>query len=224
MPLWGTQRNWRWCNKCQGLWFGPNAAQSNCPQGGQHSSAVSGNYRLPIVTSRVRVHTKVLTAPNVPLTRMFQNMREVFASVKIDVEWATEEALNLPVLNVVDVGPCVRGQTTSEQNQLFTNRNFAGTNDIVAYFVLATVPPLSGCAAHPSGTPGVVVVAPAPQWTFAHEIGHVLDLIHVDNNNMLMTQNGTGKITNPPPDLVASEGATMQASVLTVDVNSNDDA
>jgi len=43
---WGTQNNWRWCNKCQGLWFGPNAAQSNCPQGGTHSSSGSGNYSL----------------------------------------------------------------------------------------------------------------------------------------------------------------------------------
>jgi hypothetical protein len=218
------QPEWRWCNKCQGLWFGPNAAQSNCPQGGQHSSAGSGNYRLPIVTSRVRVHTKVLTAPAVPLTTLFQNMREVYASANIDVEWATEEALNFPALNVVDVGPCVRGQTTSEQNQLFTNRNFAGANDIVVYFVLATDPPLNGCAAHPSGTPGAVVVRPATQWTFAHEIGHVLDLIHVNNNDLLMTGNGTANITNPPPDLVASEGATMQASVFTVDVNSNNDA
>ena len=176
------------------------------------------------MTSRVRVHTKVLTAPAVPLTTMFQNMREVFASFNIDVEWATEEPLNLPVLNVVDVGPCVRGQTTSEQNQLFTNRNFADANDIVAYFVLATDPPLNGCAAHPAGTPGAVVVRPATQWTFAHEIGHVLDLIHFNNNNLLMTGNGTANITNPPPDLGASEGATMQASVLTVDVNSNEDA
>jgi hypothetical protein len=92
------------------------------------------------------------------------------------------------------------------------------------YFVLATDPPLNGCAAHPSGKPGAVVARPATQWTFAHEIGHVLNLIHVNNNNLLMTSNGTANITNPPADLVASEGATMQASVLTVDVNSKDDA
>jgi hypothetical protein len=53
-----------------------------------------------------------------------------------------------------------------------------------------------------------VVVRPATQWTFAHEIGHVLDLIHVNNNDLLMTGNGTANITDPPPDLVASEGAS----------------
>src|SRR5918993_161968 len=78
------QPDWRWCNKCQGLWFGPNREQSDCPQGGRHSRDGSGNYRLPIVTSRVRVHTKVLTSPDVSLTTVFQNMREVYATVNID--------------------------------------------------------------------------------------------------------------------------------------------
>jgi len=166
----------------------------------------------------VRVHTKILTSPDVPLTTVFQNMREVYATVNIDVEWATEETLNLPALNVVDVGQCLLGQTTNEQNQLFNNRNFASADDIVVYFVLATDPPFNGCAAHPPGSPSAVVARPATQWTFAHETGHVLDLIHVNNNDRLMTGNGTANITNPPPDLDAAEGTTMQASPLTVNV------
>jgi predicted Zn-dependent protease len=218
VPPWGTQRNWRRCSKCQGLWFGPNAAQSTCPEGGPHSSAGSGNYRLPIVTSRVRVHTKVLSSPSVLLTTVFHNMREVYAAVNIDVEWATEEALNLPALGVVDVGQCVRGRTTSEQNQLFNNRNFAGATDVVVYFVLATDPPTNGCAAHPAGKPGAVVARLATQWTLAHEIGHVLGLFHVNNNDRLMTGNGTSNITNPPPDLVSPEASTMQVSPLTINV------
>jgi hypothetical protein len=36
----------------------------------------------------------------------------------------------------------------------------------------------------------------------------VLDLIHVNNNDLLMTSNGTANIPNPLPDLVASEGAS----------------
>jgi hypothetical protein len=160
----------------------------------------------------------VLTVPNIPFTTLFQNMREVYATVNVDVEWATEETLNLPALNVVDVGQCVKGQTTAEQNQLFQNRNNAAATDIVVYFVLASDPPYNGCAAHPSGEPGAVVVKTATQWTFAHEVGHVLDLVHVNDNNRLMTGNGTANITNPPPDLVASEKTTMQASPLTIDV------
>ena len=33
---WGTQRNWRWCSKCQGMWFGGNPA-GPCPGGGVHT-------------------------------------------------------------------------------------------------------------------------------------------------------------------------------------------
>jgi hypothetical protein len=133
------------------------------------------------------------------------------------VQWASEEVLNLPALTIVDVSGCFIGQTTSEQNQLFNNRNFVGPNEMVIYFVQATNPPFNGCAAHPAGRPGAVVVRTATQWTFAHELGHVLGLNHVNNNDRLMTGNGTANITNPPPDLVASECATMQASPLTVD-------
>ncbi len=212
------QANWRWCNKCQGLWFGPNQASSNCPEGGTHNNVGSGNYHLPIVTSRIRVHVKILTTPNIPIATLFQNMREVFATCNIDVTWASEEVLNLPALNIVDVGTCILGTTTAEQNQLFTHRNSAGSNDIVIYFVEATDPPLNGCASHPLGMPGAVVVRTATQWTFAHEQGHVLGIHHVNDNDRLMTGNGTGNITNPPPDLVAAECNTMQASPITVNV------
>src|SRR5947209_7883839 len=34
---------------------------------------------------------------------------------------------------------------------------------------------------------------------------HVLGLSHVNNNDQLMIRNGTSNITNPPPDLIASE-------------------
>jgi hypothetical protein len=46
----GRQRDWRWCNKCQGLFFGGDVAASRCPAGGTHAApAQSGsyNYSLP---------------------------------------------------------------------------------------------------------------------------------------------------------------------------------
>ncbi len=49
-PLYDTnineQNNWRWCNKCQGLFFGGNLAGSKCPVGGAHIATGSGNYHL----------------------------------------------------------------------------------------------------------------------------------------------------------------------------------
>jgi len=166
----------------------------------------------------VRLHAKVLTDPTIPVATMVARMREVYASSGIAVQWVSTENLNLPALDDVDVGQCLLGQTTAEQNQLFANRNNAGGNDVVVYFVRSTVPPFNGCAAHPAGRPGAVVVRGATQWTLGHEVGHVLGLFHVNNNDRLMTGNGTANITNPPPDLVASEVSTMLNSALTQDI------
>jgi hypothetical protein len=39
------QDNWRWCHKCQGLYFGGNPGPV-CPAGGAHENIGSGNYEL----------------------------------------------------------------------------------------------------------------------------------------------------------------------------------
>lgn len=47
--IYPVQADWRWCNKCQGLFYGPNAASSRCPAGGTHtppSASGSGDYHL----------------------------------------------------------------------------------------------------------------------------------------------------------------------------------
>jgi hypothetical protein len=166
----------------------------------------------------VRLHAKVLTAPNIAMATMIDRMREVYAGVGVVVQHASTENLNFPDLNDVDVGSCLLGQTTGEQNQLFGNRNNAGAIDVVVYFVRSTVPPFNGCAAHPAGQPGAVVAQGATQWTLGHEVGHVLGLFHVNDNDRLMTGNGTANITNPPPDLIAGEVTTMLNSPLTQDI------
>jgi hypothetical protein len=44
-----TQNNWRWCSKCQGLWYNGFPDNGHCPADGlQHISAGSGNYTLTI--------------------------------------------------------------------------------------------------------------------------------------------------------------------------------
>jgi hypothetical protein len=106
------------------------------------------------------------------------------------------------------------GSVTTEQTTLFGYRNYVGTNDLVVYYVRSTVPAYNGCAAFPSGRPGCVVVRTASRWTLGHEFGHVLGLSHVNNNDRLMTGNGTFNITNAPPDLISSEVSTMVGSSL----------
>ena len=41
-----TQDNWRWCNKCQGLFFAGNNTLGKCPSSDGHSNQGSGNYGL----------------------------------------------------------------------------------------------------------------------------------------------------------------------------------
>jgi hypothetical protein len=40
------QDKWRWCQKCQGLFFFPNVGQSKCPVGGEHDGSRGGHYLL----------------------------------------------------------------------------------------------------------------------------------------------------------------------------------
>ncbi len=163
----------------------------------------------------VRIHVKILTSPSVSINTMIASMRLVYESIGIRVQWVSTETLNFPALNDLDVGSCTLGSVTQEQTQLFANRNQARPNEVVVYFVRTTVPPFNGCAAHPADRPGAVIAQGATQWTLAHEVGHVLGLFHVNDNNRLMTGNGTGNITNPPPDLIQTEVNTMRKNNLT---------
>ena len=166
----------------------------------------------------VRLHLKILTTPTIPIADMVAEMVTTYASRGIGVEIASTENLNLPDLDDIDVGQCLRGVTTDEQDDLFRNRNFVQNNEVVVYFVNSTVPANNGCAAHPRRRPGAVVARIASRYTLAHEIGHVLGLNHVNNNNRLMTGNGTFNITNPPPNLTSAEGNTMKDSNLTMNL------
>lgn len=48
-PKPGTQTGWRFCSKCQGLFWGPGEARSVCPRGAQHDGSHSHEYRLEFV-------------------------------------------------------------------------------------------------------------------------------------------------------------------------------
>ena len=40
------QNDWRWCLKCEGLWFNGHPDDGVCPAGNTHTSEGSGNYSL----------------------------------------------------------------------------------------------------------------------------------------------------------------------------------
>lgn len=55
-PHWNpvvAQAGWRWCNRCQGLFFGGNGTSGACPAGGGHNSTGSGNYFMTAYTTRL---------------------------------------------------------------------------------------------------------------------------------------------------------------------------
>jgi hypothetical protein len=167
----------------------------------------------------------VLETPTIPVADMVQNAQEVYEPHGVAVELGSTEALNLPLLTDLDAGGCA-GTPSAEQTQLFANRNGVGAQELAIYFCRTVVRTtdmagLFGCATHPAGQPGAAVARDATAWTLAHEVGHVLDLPHCDTAaaplpDRLMTGNGTDSITNPPPDLVASEVTTIVNSNLTV--------
>jgi CubicO group peptidase (beta-lactamase class C family) len=49
-PLPTTQADWRWCKKCQGMFYGPGSP-NHCPAGGAHDGQSSANYRLMLNSS-----------------------------------------------------------------------------------------------------------------------------------------------------------------------------
>ena len=87
------------------------------------------------------MHVKILTNPSISVENMIVSMQWVYESIGIRVHRISTENLNLPNLNDVDVGTCTLGSVTQEQIDLFANRNNAGPNDVVVYFVRSTVPP-----------------------------------------------------------------------------------
>ena len=49
-PSLSSQSNWRWCQKCQGLFFSGNPDQGVCPAGGVHDASSSGAYLMTFGT------------------------------------------------------------------------------------------------------------------------------------------------------------------------------
>jgi outer membrane protein OmpA-like peptidoglycan-associated protein len=180
----------------------------------------------PAGQERLRLHLKILSSPTThSIDAMLRAMRQTYGPAGFHVEVASRETLSLAHLEVLDIDcpsaagchvmPCASANLNAEMLELYRHRNHVGANELAVYFVRLTNPSVNGLCDHPPGSPGVVVASIATEFTLAHEIGHVLGLNHVGDTDRLMF-GSTNSITNPPPDLIASEIQTMRASNLTV--------
>lgn len=156
----------------------------------------------------------VLRAPErVDLDSMLQFAVQIYAAGDVELRQRRIKQIEQPAFDTLVIHDCVSRPLTRHHHDLFQLREgVAHANDIAAFFVLATKPPYSGCAAHPAGQYGLVVTDEASRWTLAHEIGHVLGLRHSDSERSLMFRS-THKI-NGTPSLSSAELAVIYRSQL----------
>ena len=85
-----------------------------------------------------------------------------------------------------------------EEIALFALGRDSCPHNFLVYFVRSNSMGLFGCSAFPVGQPGVSVADSASQYTFGHEICHVLHLPHDARANNLMTGAGTTTLPATP--------------------------
>ena len=110
---------------------------------------------------------------------------------------------------------------SAEEDELFDLGRGLGP-DVVGYYIQSDVAGFLGCAAHPVGRRGFWVAdsASAFDYTFAHELGHVVgDNAHIINTDNLMHP-FANQMTNPPPDLNGSQIERILRDPAIFDVSS----
>lgn len=167
----------------------------------------------------VRVAVVTIQGANANLGRDLDSGNLVYlteCSVWIDV--VANVIVDRPDLLVLDQTDCLANghQVSEEEDQLFDLGRDLGA-DIVGYYIQGDTAGFRGCAAHPPGRRGFWVGDTATQWTFVHELTHVVgDNAHVTNRDNLMFSN-TGRITNPPPDLTPDQCERITNDAAMVD-------
>ena len=124
--------------------------------------------------------------------------------VSIDVVARITE--DRPDLLVLDQTDCLATghQVSEDEDALFDLGRDLGA-DIVCYYLQGDTAGFRGCAAHPPGRRGFWVGDSATEWTFVHELTHVVgNNPHVTDRDNLMFRN-TGQLTNLPPDLTGAQ-------------------
>lgn len=152
----------------------------------------------------VRVAVVTIMGARPDLARDLDAANRVYlgeCGVSIDIVASITE--DRPDLLILDQTDCLGEdhEVSDEEDELFDLGRDLGA-DIVCYYIQGdTSGGYRGCAAHPPNRRGFWVADNATEWTFVHELTHVVgDNEHVSDKDNLMYSPTSG-ITNPPPDL-----------------------
>jgi hypothetical protein len=168
----------------------------------------------------VHLHLRVLVKPDITVNTLVDSCEIAFRQAGISIRVASNVTLELSEADLVKFTAvkihrsCSGSSITTEQSELFALAPGINQRDVVILFVQDTDKAANGCAQHPPGRPGAIVTSICTKWTLAHELGHLLGLVHVAERSRLMFNGGTLGITANPPTLAPPEITQILASDL----------
>jgi outer membrane protein OmpA-like peptidoglycan-associated protein len=177
---------------------------------------------------RFRLQVKVIAPPRIPVATQLANVRRAYAPHFISVD-VTPSVVVAPEdgarFNVVSVGHCdVSEDVAPDLKSLHETLRGSADDTLIVMFVVHDIlrdtqgsdfVKDNGCAHHPADKPGGVVAFDAGPWTLAHEIGHVLGIIHhaqTDPDRLMHIP--TKPSTDTPPTLAPDEVQLIRTSRL----------
>jgi len=175
-----------------------------------------------VAVHTVRVRGRVLQLCSITIQGAAPNINgnlttanRVMAQNGTEFRLTTLPNVNNPVLLDIQRTTCpltIGGDAnrSAEETALFALGRAGCAANFIVYFIRSDSMGLNGCSAFPAGQPGVTVSDIASQYTFGHEIGHVLHLPHDGRANNLMTGAGTaGLPANPANVFLEQDQCTL---------------